>query len=69
MTRELSMQEQLRWIESLKGEGQYFKKATKYAAEYIICNFDDTGTTISASKYPKAAIETKMITTPSPTAL
>ena len=53
-----------------QGRRSIFKKATKYAAEYnIICNFDDTGTTISASKDPTAAIETKTITTPSPTAL
>ena len=53
-----------------KGRKSIFKKATKYAAEYnIICNFDDTGTTISASKDPTAAIEARMITTPSPTAL
>ena len=53
-----------------QGRKSKFKKATKYAVKYnIICNFDDTGTTISASKDPTAAIETKMITTPSPTAL
>ena len=52
------------------GRRSIFKQATKYAAEYnIICNFDDTGTTICASKAPTAAIETKTITTPSPTAL
>ena len=34
MTRELSMQQHLRWIESLKEESQHLKKATKYAAEY-----------------------------------
>ena len=43
-----------------QGRRSIFKQATKYAAEYnIICNFDDTGTTISASKDPTAAIETK----------
>ena len=53
-----------------QGRRSIFKQATKYAAEYnIICNFDDTGTTISASKDPTAAIETKTITTPSPTTL
>ena len=46
-----------------QGRRSIFKQATKYAAEYnIICNFDDTGTTISASKDPTAAIETKTIT-------
>lgn len=53
-----------------QGRRSIFKQATEYAAEdNIICNFDDTSTTISASKDPTAAIETKMITTPSPTAL
>ena len=53
-----------------QGRRSIFKQATKYAAEYnIICNFDDTGTTISASKDSTAATETKTITTPSPTAL
>ena len=53
-----------------QGRKSIFKKATKYAAEYnISCNFGDTGTTISASKDPTAAIETNTITTPSPTAL
>ena len=42
------------------GRRSIFKQATKYAAEYnIICNFDDTGTTVSASKDPTAATETK----------
>ena len=53
-----------------QGRRSIFTQATKYVAEYnIFCNFDDTGTTISASKDPAAAIETKTITTPSPTAL
>ena len=48
-----------------QGRRSIFKQATKYAAEYnIICNFDDTGTTISASKDSTAATETKTITTP-----
>ena len=47
-----------------------FKQATKNAAEYnIICNFDDSGITISASKDPTAAIKAKTIKTPLPTAL
>ena len=53
-----------------QGRRSIFKRATKYAAEYnIICNSDDTGTTIPASKDPTAATETNTITTPSPTAL
>ena len=53
-----------------QGRRSIFKQATKYAAEYdIICTFDDTGTTISASKDSTAATETKTITTPSSTAL
>ena len=37
-----------------------FKQATKNAAEYnIICKFDDSGITISASKDPTAAIKAK----------
>ena len=53
-----------------QGRKSIFKKATKYAAEYnIMCNFDDTGTTISATKDRTGTIETKTITTPSPTAL
>ena len=53
-----------------QGRRSILKQATEYAAEYyIICNFDDTGTTISASKDPTAATETKTITTLSPTAL
>ena len=53
-----------------QGRKSILKKETKYAAAYnIICNFDDTGTTISVSKDPPAAIETKTITTLSPTAL
>ena len=60
----------LEMIRIAQGRKSIFNKATKYAAEYnIICNFDDTGTTISASKDPTAAIETMTITTPSPTAL
>lgn len=47
-----------------------FKQATKNAAEYnIICNFDDSGITISASKDPTTAIKAKTIKTPLPTAL
>ena len=53
-----------------QGRRSIFKQASKYAAEYnIVCNFDDTGTTISTSKDPTAATEAKTITTPSPTAL
>ena len=60
----------LEMIRIAQGRKSIFNKATKYAAEYnIICNFDNTGTTISASKDPTAAIETMTITTPSPTAL
>ena len=51
-------------------QGRIFKQASKYTAEYnIVCNFDDKGTTISTSKDPTTATETKTITTPSPTAL
>ena len=50
-------------------QGRIFKQASKYTAEYsIVCNFDDTGTTISTSKDLTTATETKTITKPSPTA-
>ena len=53
-----------------QGRRSIFKQASIHAAEYnIVCNFDDTGTTISTSKVPTAATETKTIITPSPTAL
>ena len=54
----------------IEGRRSIFKQATKYEAEYnIIYNFDDTGTTTSASKDPTVATEIKTMTTPSPTAL
>ena len=53
-----------------QGKRSIFKQAIQYAAEYnIICNFDDKGTTISASIDPSAATETMTITTPLPTTL